>query len=221
MPSRTLINSSIFSLLFLAQSLFAQNKWTDCSQPFLSPDGKYSLSCSEKAGETEACLTTFLSLKGPGITDSIIVSSTASFDCPRPQFFWSKNAPLLIVETNYYDTGCDGARVTQVFDLEKQRLLSSTIGQLYLFDSQQDKAILYNGLADRDAYGNVNKFWFNLHVYDVTQNLKLPICSLETYYVDCKGDFELKFDETAPGTVKIMFLENQNRMAQSEFRIRY
>lgn len=221
MQLKTFINTTLFATIFIVQPLMAQHKWEDCSQPFLSPDGNYSLTCSEKPGENEACLITTLSLKGKGIADSIIVSQTATFDCQRPQFYWSRNEPLLVIETNYYNAGCDGARITQVFDLEQKKLLYATDGQLYLFDYRQNKAILYHGKADRDAYGNVTKFWFNLHVYNIATNQKFPICSLETYYVDCKGDFELKFDESSPGTVKINFLENQNRMARSEFLIRY
>ena len=209
----TLILLSIFSL----STLHAQNTWS----PIISPDGKYSVHSSEKARESAACLVTTLSLKGEGIEDSLIVSQTSAFDCPKPQFFWSKNRPLLIVESSFFDNGCDGPRQTRVFDLETKEMIYTTDGQLFLFDNQTNKAILYTGVSDSDAYGNVSKFFFNLHVLDITNNVKLPMCSLETYPVDCKGDFALSFDEKAPGTVMIKFLNNQNRMANDEFRIRY
>lgn len=214
-----LSNLTLF-LFFLAQPIFSQNKWYDCSRLFVSPDQNYGIRCSTEAGNA-GCSVTVLSLMGKGITDSIVVSRTSAKQCAQPRFFWSKSAPLLIVETSKGVFGCDGARTTQIFDLETKELLSSTDGQLFLYDEKRDLVILYNGHEERDLLSGTKKFWFNLDAFFVNTNAKYPICSLETYPVDCSDDFELKFDRNTANMINIKFLDNQNRMESSEFKIRY
>ena len=221
MISKTRFTIPVLVLLFLTQPIFSQPRWRDCSKLSVSPDENFVISCSTEVGDPVECTVTVLSLKGKGIKDSIIVSRTATHDCPPPQFFWSRNAPLLIVETSKGVYGCDGARTTQVFDLEQQTLVHATDGRLFLYDEKRDLAILYNGHEERDYTGNVTKFWFNLDGYQIIPDIKLPICSLETYTVDCTRDFDIKFDADTPNMVNIQFLDNQNRMDRSEFKIRY
>jgi hypothetical protein len=213
--------STLTLFLFIAaQPVISQNKWYDCSRIFVSPDQNYGLKCSSKAGNN-GCSVTVLSLMGKGIADSIVVSETSAKTCAQPRFYWSKSAPLLIVETSKGVFGCDGDRITQVYDLEKKEMLHATEGQLYLYDEKRDLVILYNGREERDMQSGDPKFWFNLDAYYVNTNVKLPICSLETYPVTCSDDFELKFDRTKPNMVSIFFLDNQNRMKSSEFKIQY
>lgn len=216
----TRVSTLTLFLFLVAQPLFSQNKWYDCSRLFVSPDQNYGIRCSSMPG-VDGCSITVLSLMGKGITDSIVVSRTSAKGCAQPRFYWSKSAPLLVVETSKGVFGCDGARVTQIFDLEKQEIILTTDGQMLLFDERRELVILYNGHEERDIQGGAPKFWFNLDALYVNTNVKLPVCSLETYPVDCSDDFELKFDRKTENMINIQFLDNQNRMNSSEFKIRY